>query len=511
MVRWWLYLLAVFVLPLLSMVCSGQVREVRRDLDVINTGRPLHVAIWYPEGVCSSGTKALCLDESAVTHKVVVISHGSMGASDNYAWIGSGLASKGYIVVGLNHFGESRVYGEQTQNFFVTGMVWERAQDASRALDALTKLNIFQKKVAWDNAIVIGHSAGGQTAALLAGARFDLQAFAEYCVSRLAGGDRSCFYAQNIKRAPSSYISLFNGNYRDPRVRKIVLLDPALGPALVKQSMAGSDIPALVVGALHDDFLPWSHHGARYATAIPGAKTLLLEGNEGHFVFLSVCHYNAEVNGIPLCIDKAGVNRRAVHEGLLSRLVAFVGPDDEIPLSGERKAPSVDDVPFAPLTVLEILSHSPPWVFGLLIALCVLGLMQTRTRQVRFSLALLLPIGMLMLSMEGVFQYTDYWGAGLGFWLAGLVAVSKIVSRFMEPNIVTRIKNSDRLIMRGSWLPLLVILGIFITRYLLGVAQALQFRALDHWPLQMLVAGGLGAWSGYFACRARRCWRASRS
>ncbi len=103
------------------------------------------------------------------------------GASDDYAWIGDGLAAKGYIVIGLNHFGESRVYGEQTQTFRATGMVWERALDVSRVLDALKKLSPFQKQVSWDDAIVIGHSAGGQTAALLVGARFDLQAFAQYC------------------------------------------------------------------------------------------------------------------------------------------------------------------------------------------------------------------------------------------------------------------------------------------------------------------------------------------
>jgi len=510
MVRRWLSLLAVFMLPLLSMVCSGQVREVQRDLDALNAERPMHVAIWYPEGVCTAGAQELCLDKSAITHKVIVVSHGSMGASDDYAWVGNGLASKGYIVVGLNHFGESRVYGKHTQSLRATGMVWERALDVSRVLDALAKLNLFKKSVAWDDAIVIGHSAGGQTAALLAGARFDLHAFAKYCESLPDGVDRSCFYALDIKRAPSAYIALFNGSYRDPRVRKIVLLDPALGPALVEQSMAGSHIPALVVGALHDDFLPWSHHGALYASAIPDAKTLLLEGNEGHFVFLSVCHYDDKVNGIPLCTDKAGVDRKVVHERLLSGLLAFVAPDDEIPLSGKRVVPAIADVPAAKLTVLEILSYTPHWVFGLLFALCVLGLMQTRTRQVRFSLALLLPIGMLMLSVAGVFQYTDYWGAGFGFWLAGLVAIGTIASRFMDANFVTREKASGRLVMRGSWVPLLVILGIFITRYLLGVAQALQFPALNHWSVQMLVATGLGAWSSYFACRGWSCWRAAR-
>jgi predicted dienelactone hydrolase/hypothetical membrane protein len=507
----WIYLLAVSVLSLLSMVCNGQVRDVVMDLGAPDAARPIRVAIWYPEGVCSPETSGLCLDESAVTHKVIVVSHGSMGASDDYAWIGDGLAAKGYIVIGLNHFGESRVYGEQTQTFRATGMVWERALDVSRVLDALKKLSPFQKQVSWDDAIVIGHSAGGQTAALLVGARFDLQAFAQYCGTGQAEGDRSCSYAHDIKRAPSSFISLFNGNYRDSRVRKIVLLDPALGPALLEQSMAGSRVPALVVGALHDDFLLWNSQGARYAAAIPYVKTLLLEGGEGHFVFLSVCHHDAKVNDVPLCVDKAGVDRQAVHERLLSTLVAFIAPDDEIPLSGQPTTPATANAKVAQLTVMEILSYTPRWVFGLFFVLCALGLMQTRTRRVRFSLALLLPIGMLMLSLLGVFQYTRYWIAAIGCWLVGLVAVCMIASRIMDGGFVKWNDSSARLIVRGSWVPLLVILGIFITRYLLGVARALQFQPLDQWPLQMLVAGGLGAWSGYFACRARRCWQASRS
>lgn len=445
MVRQWLYLLVFFVLSLLSTVCSGQVQEVAINLDTLNAERPMRVTIWYPEGECAAGTPKRCLEESAVTHKVIIVSHGSMGASDDYAWIGNGLAAHGYIVIGLNHFSESRVYGEQTQNFRATGMVWERAQDVSRVLDALEKLNPFQKQIVWDNAIVIGHSAGGQTAALLAGSRFDIQAFVKYCSSGQANGDRSCFYTRNIKQAPGSFISLFNGNYRDPRVRKIVLLDPALGPALVEQSMAGSRIPALVVGARHDDFLPWSSHGAHYAAAIPHAKTLLLDGNEGHFVFLSVCHHGTKVNGIPLCIDKAGVDRTAVHGHLLSRLVAFIAPNDESPLFGQRAAPTTANAPVAQLTVMDIIRHTPRWVFGLLFALCVLGVMQTRTRHVRLGLALLLPVGMLMLSIAGVFQFTSYWAAGLGCWLASVTIVSTLISRIMDASVITRDNRSGRL------------------------------------------------------------------
>lgn len=77
----WIGVLVVFVLSLVSMECRSQVREVIRDLASSDAQRPLRVAIWFPEGQCAAGTSVLCLDESAVTRKVIVVSHGSMVAT----------------------------------------------------------------------------------------------------------------------------------------------------------------------------------------------------------------------------------------------------------------------------------------------------------------------------------------------------------------------------------------------------------------------------------------------
>jgi hypothetical protein len=47
--------------------------------------------------------------------------------------------------------------------------------------------------------------------------------------------------------------------------------------------------------------------------------------------------------------------------------------------------------------VVQILSHTPIWVYALFFVLLVFGLMQTRTRTVRKIFALLLPVGMIAL------------------------------------------------------------------------------------------------------------------
>ncbi|WP_248752182.1 DUF6622 family protein [Pseudomonas sp. MWU15-20650] len=161
--------------------------------------------------------------------------------------------------------------------------------------------------------------------------------------------------------------------------------------------------------------------------------------------------------------------------------------------------------------MLDIITHTPHWVFALLIVLCLFGALQTRTRRVRPAITLLLPVGMLILSMAGVLQYTSHWRAGLAYWMLGLAISATTLSRLMSPHFVSLDTHDNRLTVQGSWLPLLVILGIFVTRYALGVAHAMHVPALGVWAVQMAVSGTLGVWSGYFAWRGWVCGQAMRS
>ena len=164
--------------------CADGVRMEVLDLGEVATGRRIKVNIWFPQGNCANlAAKLLCLADTAITDKVAVFSHGAMGSSAEYGWLGQGLANAGYVVVGINHFGESWVYGKETVDPRITHLIWQRAQDISALLDRFTKEPIFQKKINWSNAIAIGHSSGGQTAAMLGGARFDLTQLIDFCSS----------------------------------------------------------------------------------------------------------------------------------------------------------------------------------------------------------------------------------------------------------------------------------------------------------------------------------------
>lgn len=52
---------------------------------------------------------------------------------------------------------------------------------------------------------------------------------------------------------------------------------------------------------------------------------IALDHGEGHFVFLDPCTLDLEANGVPLCRDRPGVDRAAVHRRLVEEVVAFLG------------------------------------------------------------------------------------------------------------------------------------------------------------------------------------------
>lgn len=67
--------------------------------------------------------------------------------------------------------------------------------------------------------------------------------------------------------------------------------------------------------------------------------------------------------------------------------------------------------------------------------------------------------------------------------------------------------ESRKLIVAGSWIPLLAILGIFAVRYAMGVARALEFDIAQDRNVQLAVSLLLGAFSGIFLARALVFWR----
>lgn len=163
-----------------------------------------------------------------------------------------------------------------------------------------------------------------------------------------------------------------------------------------------------------------------------------------------------------------------------------------------------------PTAIVSILKGTPPWVWGLLAALLALGISQLSDRQTALGRVVIMLVAMLGLSLYGMtsaFGSSGQWGAVMLAWmLAAVMAVALVLT--LSPASATRFDAPTRsFAVPGSVVPLLLILGIFMTKYVVGVELALQPAAVRDAAFALPVGMLYGAFSGIFIARAARLLR----
>ncbi|WP_291623944.1 hypothetical protein [Colwellia sp.] len=309
---------------------SGAMKLKTTEVDFINqqVNRPTKIKFWY-QGGAEPCEATICLSPKQSSHRVAIISHGAFGSPREMNWLGYALASQGWVVAGVAHFGESWVYGAENIDPSSAMRFWQRPQDVSFAIDSLSDEGLFNTSLKTDKIIMLGHSSGGFTSLAMAGANLEAGKSEAYCVSEKAKDDKGCGYGQQSKRKPMSEamlkkIGLLQEQMRDERVVAVIALDPALGHAVSEQSLESIKVPALILGSLENDFLPYTVHSKYYANHIQGANLVGIEQNAGHFVYIDECDSEREVKGVSLCKDREGVDRKAIQKQILEHVFGFI-------------------------------------------------------------------------------------------------------------------------------------------------------------------------------------------
>jgi len=152
--------------------------------------------------------------------------------------------------------------------------------------------------------------------------------------------------------------------------------------------------------------------------------------------------------------------------------------------------------------MLQILSHTPGWVFALFAGLLAFGLLQTRSRSVKAAVAYVLPAGMVALSLSGIESSFGFKPAPLAAWAVGLTVVAVIgYTAFPHKGISFNSTNGSFYI-PGSWVPLAVIMAIFFTKYAFAVMQGFGVAAARSPTTALALSLVYGCLSGYFVARA---------
>ncbi|MBC3873083.1 DUF6622 family protein [Undibacterium flavidum] len=151
--------------------------------------------------------------------------------------------------------------------------------------------------------------------------------------------------------------------------------------------------------------------------------------------------------------------------------------------------------------MMQIFTHTPVWVWLLLAGLCLLGYSQTKTRQVTLQRVLIMPLVMLLLSLRSMHSGIGADPFILGAWaitvaLSGLLFVRRPLSNQHHYDHTTQ-----RFTIAGSWLPMFLILAMFIAQYALNVSLAIRPELAQHAKFTLGFAILFGIFNGAFLAR----------
>jgi hypothetical protein len=159
------------------------------------------------------------------------------------------------------------------------------------------------------------------------------------------------------------------------------------------------------------------------------------------------------------------------------------------------------------LMLTQILTHTPTWVFGLFFALLAYGLKQLKSQTASLVRMSAMPLAMVGLSIYGVASAFGSHAMALVVWPLAAVATATLIASRQVPAGVSYDAAKRQFSLPGSAVPLALMMGIFFTKYAVGVSLAMvpQLAQLDGFVLT--VTAIYGAFSGLFLGRAIRLWR----
>ena len=260
---------------------------------------------------------------------LIVLSHGTGGSAQIMGWLASALASRGYVVAGVNHPGNNVLEAYTAEGF---SLWWERARDLTTIIDSVLRDPALGAVIDRRRIGAAGFSLGGYTMFEIAGARTDPALFEKYCQAPEAEGcaappefpDLLARRAELLKSSASfrDATSHAGDSYRDTRVRAVFAIAPALGHALTEDSLRAISIPVQIVTGDADPIAPPGPNAQRLASLVPAAALTRLP-SVGHYTFLAVCTDAGRRAQAQLCGDAPGLDRAAVHQRTIELAARF--------------------------------------------------------------------------------------------------------------------------------------------------------------------------------------------
>lgn len=291
-----------------------------RDLTIDDEARPLNLTIWYPaqnpdnlpqQTDYRSGLlryengralrDALPLADGA-PYPVIFFSHGSSGYRFQSSFLTEHLASYGFIVIAPDHptntildlLDEEQFLADLPLNFA------HRPQDMMRVINFADLMNIegeFAGLLDMNTLAVMGHSFGGYTSFMVAGAQLNFDKLNDICTRTTENPElfyNACFIGDSEAQIAElwGYTTPPDGAWdalSDPRIQAVVTLAPWNAP-VVSINPTTDYPPTLIIAGNADGTTPIERDARGYQAMLPSNSTTFVEfDNADHFIYVDTC------------------------------------------------------------------------------------------------------------------------------------------------------------------------------------------------------------------------------
>lgn len=308
-------------------------------IEMPHHGKQASVSIWYPNGggggetvvaenpVFEGVEAAIWAEVEDGLHPVVVFSHGMGGTARAQAWLASGLASRGAIVVSVNH--ANSTWGDFDM---IEGVKhWTRVADLSVALDGLFADPEFAGSIDTSRIMAAGFSYGGWTALSMGGLRGNHKGIVETCTSFIDTMEACDLLLSEDVNMQDLDPVIWNASYADARITHVTAIDPGFVWGLTAQD-AATLVPNLLMigfGGPDDRMSATNFDESGLAYFLPNARFRRFDPGF-HFTAMPLCKPAGEAILIeeeddPVCTDPAGTDRESVHAEIIDAMAKQLG------------------------------------------------------------------------------------------------------------------------------------------------------------------------------------------
>jgi len=324
-------LCAVMVISLLGSLFSVQASERHNwsvgfheltFLDPLDS-QPMHAYAFYPSTDPDKVTRVQgypieASEDAAIAmgrFPLLMLSHGNYGTPLAQHDLATSLARRGFVVVAVFHPGDN--YLDHSRLGSLSNL-YGRPLQISEAISAALLDPMLSPYISAKRVGVIGYSAGGETALILAGAQPDLQRLRNYCLQRPQDLDACKTQGELLADRDDLHAQA------DPRVGALMLMAP-LGLMFGRNTLSDVHVPVLLYSGDGDELLAIDKNAEALARKLPEVADFKLLAGAGHFVFMAPCDDMQRATQPGLCTDATGVDREDIHRNLSNEAVEFFG------------------------------------------------------------------------------------------------------------------------------------------------------------------------------------------